>query len=167
MNQLAIINPRNAAEEDFVGCTFRNAARAVIQDSDGKVALMYVARDGYYKLPGGGVDEGEDMLEGLRRECQEEAGCNIEVVGEIGSTLEYWKEQNEKQTSYCYFAKVSGDKGIPQFTESEKKRGFEIMWFPYEEALATIKGSKFIDYGVDYMVPRDTLFLEAARKYLS
>lgn len=167
MNQLAIINPRNAIEEDFVECTLRTAARAIIQDADGNVGLMYVARDGYYKIPGGGVDEGEDMMMALRRECQEEAGCDIEVLGEIGSTLEYWKEQNEKQTSYCYFAKVSGEKGTPQFTESEQKRGFEIMWLPYEEALKTIKGSIITDYGPEYMVPRDTLFLEAARKYLS
>ncbi|MEI6316496.1 MAG: hypothetical protein WCO65_02095 [bacterium] len=43
MNQLAIINPRNATEKDFVGCTFRTAVRAVIQVADG--ADYMVTRD--------------------------------------------------------------------------------------------------------------------------
>jgi 8-oxo-dGTP diphosphatase len=165
MNQIAIINPRSATEDDFVGCTFRNTARAVVLDSENRVALMHVARDDYYKLPGGGIDEGEDIIEGLRRECQEEIGCDIDVVDEVGSTLEYWKEQNEKQTSYCYFARVLGEKGVPNFTESEKKRGFEVIWLPFTEALERIRGSRIDNYVPEYIVPRDIVFLETAEKF--
>ncbi len=166
MKQLALINLRNATEEDFVGGTLRDAARAVVMDAKGNVALLHVSRDGYYKLPGGGVEEGEDMLLALRRECQEEIGCDVEVVGEIGSTLEYWKEQKEKQTSYCYFAKVAGEKGVPNFTANELKHGFEAVWLPYEEAVQKVRDSKPSNYVGEYIVPRDLGFLEAAKDFV-
>ena len=39
---------------------FRRAVRAVLSDRNGQIALMYAKQRDYYKLPGGGVDEGDD-----------------------------------------------------------------------------------------------------------
>lgn len=164
MKQLKIINPRNVSVSEADSYKLRIAARAIVIDRDGLVALLHVARDSYYKLPGGGMEEGEDMMTGLKRECQEEIGCDIEVIKEIGSTVEYWKEDNEKQISHCYMAKVQGQKGRPNLTESEKERGFSIIWVPYKEAVDLFKKSIPTQFEGDYIIPRDLAFLEEAEK---
>ncbi|MDB5245373.1 MAG: ADP-ribose pyrophosphatase [Parcubacteria group bacterium] len=140
----------------------RVAARAVVLDADNKIALLHVTRDGYYKLPGGGVEEGEDMLTALKRECQEEIGCDIEVVEEIGTTTEYWKEDTEKQISHCFLTKLAGPKGAPDLTESEKERGYETVWFPYNEALEIVRNATTTHWEARYIIQREILFLEAA-----
>lgn len=165
MKQIKTINPRNVLPEEIETYNLRNAARAVVIDQDNLVALLHVSRDGYYKLPGGGVEEGEDLLVALGRECLEEIGCDIEVVDEIGSTLEIWKEDREKQISNCYFAKVVGQKGEPNFTESEKDRKFGVLWVSYDEALKLMEESTPVQFEGEYIKPRDIAFMKEAKKY--
>jgi len=60
----------------------RTAAKALIQ-RNGRLLLLH-CRDGsgdWYSLPGGGQEEGESLLETLRRECREEIGAEVEVLG--------------------------------------------------------------------------------------
>lgn len=166
MKFLRTINPRNVTPEEITGYSFRTAARAIVFDGQGLIALLHVARDGYYKLPGGGVEEGEDMVAGLKRECLEEIGCEIEITGEVGSTIEYWKEDVEKQTSYCYLAKLVGEKGEPNFTEPEKERNFEAIWVTYDEALELFRQSQPTQFEGEYIKPRDLTFLEEAKNLL-
>ncbi|MGI6377110.1 MAG: NUDIX domain-containing protein [Anaerolineae bacterium] len=58
----------------------RVAVRAVIV-RDGMVALAaFDDESGYhYNLPGGGLEPGEGLYEGLRREVREELGCEVEI----------------------------------------------------------------------------------------
>jgi 8-oxo-dGTP pyrophosphatase MutT (NUDIX family) len=145
----------------------REAARAVVLDEDGNIALLYASLKKYYKLPGGGLENAEDKLIGLQRECREEIGCDIEVMGEIGRVVEYRKMFNLKQISYCYFAHVKGSKGIPEFTESELQDGFEIVWLPYRDALTSVSENLTDDKeGKLYIIPRDTALLKAAEAFL-
>ncbi len=168
MKELVLINPENASEEEVKTYRVREAARAIIVDETGKIALLHVSKKNYYKLPGGGLDDKEDILTALRRECQEEIGCDIEVVGEIGSIIEYRKFSRLKQISYCYFAKIKGEKGTPHFEKSELEDGFKEIWLSYDEATYSLAGSKATDFeGSTYIVPRDILFLQEAKKYLS
>jgi 8-oxo-dGTP diphosphatase len=167
MNQLTLLNPEQASEGEVKGYTVRKAARAIVIDENNKIALLHVSKKGYYKLPGGGLEDSEDISTALRRECQEEIGCDVEVVGEIGSIVEYRKMFLRKQISYCYLAKVTGGKGTPKFTDEELKDGFERVWLPYEKALEAIARSKTTDpEGNVYIVPRDSIFLEAAKERL-
>lgn len=164
MKLLKLINPENVSEEEVKNYKVREAGRAVVFDEDGKIALLHVTKKNYYKLPGGGVEDGEDKIIALKRECQEEIGCDVEVVSEIGSIVEYRKMFTLKQTSYCYLAKVKGKKGVPEFTNSEKRNGFENVWLHYDEALKALIESKALNNeGRDYIVPRDKTFLEKAK----
>ena len=166
MKQIATINPRNVSEAEVANYKLGEAARAIVVDKENKIALLWVGRDKYYKLPGGGIEPGEDRMIGLQRECYEEIGCAAEVIGEIGYTLEYWKEDDEKQTSYCYLAKMVGEKGTPDFTQSEKDRDFGIVWVSYPEAIELLKESKPIQFEGEYIKPRDLAFLEEAKDIL-
>lgn len=48
----------------------RGAARAVLLDDEGGVYLLNVSKHGYQKLPGGGIDEGENIQQALERFIQ-------------------------------------------------------------------------------------------------
>jgi ADP-ribose pyrophosphatase YjhB (NUDIX family) len=122
MERLEIINPRKVTTEESLEYKLREAVRAVVFDQDKRIAILDVTRDNYFKLPGGGVEDGEDFTNALRRECLEEIGCDVETIGQIGYTEEYWKEDLEKQVSYCYIANVLGEKGLPALTSDEEER---------------------------------------------
>ena len=168
MEQLTLINPEQASEEEAESYPVRKAARAIVFDNEKNVALLHVSKFGYYKLPGGGVEESEDIKTTLQRECKEEIGCEIEVMGEIGSITEYRKIFTLTQISYCYLAKVKGEKGTPNFDDGEIKEGFKELWLPYDKALGLIIQNTTSDFeGSKYIVPRDIIFLEAAKKYIN
>lgn len=164
MTHITLINLENASEEDVQNYRIRTAVRAIVLDKDGYIALLHASKNTYYKLPGGGVEKGEDFEEALRRECREEIGCEIEITGELGLIVEYRKEGALKQTSYCYRAKVIGEKGHPDLTQDEIDEGFEIAWLPPEEAIQKLISSQPQRYGGDYMVARDLAFLRAYLK---
>ena len=67
----------------------RNAARAVIFDTDKKVALLHATKKSYHKLPGGGIEDGEDMQAALKRELLEEIGCEANNLRDLGIIEEY------------------------------------------------------------------------------
>jgi len=168
MNQIKLINPENVSEEEVKDYRTREAGRAVVLDENGFIGLLHVSKENYYKLAGGGIEEGEDKIIALRRECLEELGCDIDITGEIGFIIEYRKIFSLKQTSYCYLAKVKGQKGNPDFTNDEKENGFQQVWLPYKEALDALAKSNTTNFeGSAYIVPRDTAFLEEASKYLT
>ena len=167
MKELKIINPQNASEEEIRGYRVREASRAVVVDRDGKVVLLHVSKYNYYKLPGGGLEGSEDKIAALKRECREEIGCEIEVLYELGSIIEYRKMFELKQISYCYLAKVTGDKSSTNFTEDEIKDGFGEVWMSYEDAVKELVESKATNIeGREFIVPRDTLLLKEAEQYL-
>lgn len=166
MTLLATLNPENATPEEVHLYPLREAARAIVFDTEGNVAMLYASKENYYKLPGGGIEEGEDKLTALKRECLEEIGCDVEVLGELGIIEEYRKFYNLKQISYCYAAQLKGEKGIPEFTPEEIEEGFSNLWIPYEEALALLSKNEATNLeGREYIVPRDTLFLKSAKQF--
>ncbi len=168
MRQLAIINPENVTEEEVKKYQVREAARAIVIDDHSNVALLHLSRDDYYKLPGGGIEVLEDKVSALKRECKEEIGCSIDEIIEIGIIVEYRKLANLKQTSYCYFAKVKGEKGTPRLEEGEIEEGMREVWLPYENAVDLIKNSiGRNDEQKLYIIPRDSLFLEQMRGRIS
>lgn len=168
MKFLELINPENVAEEEAKEYRLREAVRAVVLDEEGNVALLHVTKENYYKLPGGGIEEAEDKMLALTRECKEEIGCNIEVLTEVGFIIEHRRIFSLKQISFCYLAKVRGQKEKPDFTESEKENGFEQVWLPFERALKVLSESKATCMeGSSYIVPRDTKFLKEAKNLIN
>lgn len=167
MKLLTTLNPEHVPDQEANEYPVREAARAVVIDDQGRVALLHVTRDGYYKIPGGGVEKGENHHMALQRECLEEIGTRVKVVGEIGMIIENRKFCSLKQISYCYFAQQIGDQGQPNFMPDEIEEGFEAVWLPYETALRVLTNNEAVGLeGHSYIVPRDVLFLQAAKKYI-
>jgi putative (di)nucleoside polyphosphate hydrolase len=55
----------------------RKAVMAVLINNDGKILIGSSPRDGGYKFPQGGLDDGEDVITGIKRELNEELGISI------------------------------------------------------------------------------------------
>ena len=137
MKKILIMDEKNYSEGMEEIC--RVAVRGIIF-IEGKL-LMIESKSGELKLPGGGVDDGEDDCQALLREVKEETGYDviadsIEPFGEIEekrlSTLEpmIWH-----QISRIYFCRVNLVKGECNYTENEKKDGFRQVLYSIEDAI--------------------------------
>lgn len=67
---------------------FRISIKACIQAADGRILLVHdnpadpKGRDGFWDLPGGGIDPDEEVLHTLERELGEEIGKSLTDLGE-------------------------------------------------------------------------------------
>ena len=137
----------------------REASRAVLFDENGLIPLLFVSKYNYHKLPGGGINDGEDKVKSLVREILEEVGSKIKVDGEIGKVIEFRSKRNLKQISYCYIGKIIS-KGTPDFTEKELSQGFKLVWLPLEEAIFKVENDKPTNYEGSFIQKRDIVFLK-------
>ncbi len=129
--------PSRSTEQSF---TFSNrpTVKVVLRDSDNKICLTSKKGSGFYFLPGGGIENTEDPIEALKRECLEEAGCHIEVKSKIGTIIEHRDEAKEKRIVSCYIGDVLGEKISPTLAVGDEE-GFDVIWISREEALRLLK----------------------------
>lgn len=149
----------------------RKAARAVLLNDAKEMALLYVSKGNYHKLPGGGIEEGEDIYSALKREVKEEVGAEIEVLDEIGLIIEYRDgfgkyPTGQIQLSYCFYAKVVGKVGETSFSENELANGFELKWVPFNQGLELLKNDSSEDPLGQFIHKRDLAFIEKAKEII-
>lgn len=158
-----LLNPENATPTEVQAYQIRHAARGIVTDEQGNIALLHVQKHGYYKLPGGGVDEGETPAQAFARECLEEIGCKVIIQKELGTVTEYRKMYQLQQISKAYLAQLQGPKGSPNFTESEKSNQFSILWLNPSQAFQLLSTCKTTHpEAIRYILPRDTHILSKA-----
>jgi len=157
--------------EDGDETTFdtRAAARAVLIDKDFRVALVRANnKGGYYKLPGGGVDEGELISEALHREVAEEAGYEITPLATLGYIHETRHKFTQFNISYAFLARAEKFVGN-NLMEDEIEDGFELVWFAnIDEAIAAVEGVDTTNmvYQAKFFTAREAAILREARKVL-
>jgi 8-oxo-dGTP diphosphatase len=112
----------------------RQAVRVIAFNTSGHIAVIHAQRDNYYKLPGGGIDPGEDHLVAVQREMQEETGAMIRVRerGCVAITEEF--RNNLHQLSFCYCADLVDDAGHPNLTKEEVDDQLRHLWLPIDVA---------------------------------
>ena len=129
---------------------------------------MHFTATGSYKLPGGGIDEGEDTVAALHREIREETGYKITDIKELGEVVEYRYYCGMHQVSYCYTATATQFVGT-QLTQKEQDGGMELQWFDtVPQAIAAIVSGHQIDedgspIGLKMMIQRDVAILKAVQ----
>ena len=171
MRQLALLDQHQLglreASDQPISYT-RRAARAVLFNAAGQVAIMHFTATGSYKLPGGGIDEGEDTVAALHREIREETGYKITDIKELGEVVEYRYYCGMHQVSYCYTATATQFVGT-QLTQKEQDGGMELQWFDtVPQAIAAIVSGHQIDedgspIGLKMMIQRDVAILKAVQ----
>lgn len=146
---------------------FRKAVRALVYDKEGRIAILFVSKKNYHKLPGGGIEDGEDIDSALAREILEETGCGIEEkMQEVGAVIEYRDMDKLMQISYCYLVNVTGKPRETTFTEKEKENGFQLKWFNLNEAIDVLRKDMPVDSFEKFMRARDLIFLEKAKEII-
>lgn len=116
----------------------RYGARGIVKREDGLIAVFNKKAKNEYKLPGGGIDKGEQPEVAFKREVLEETGCEVEDVKLLGITKELKSQGNFQQISYVFSSKVIKDTGTLHMTQKEKDEGGELVWLTPEETLEKI-----------------------------
>ena len=137
METLLIIDDKDYSED--MEEIRRTCVRGIIFKED--KLLLIESGLGELKLPGGGIEDGEDDLKALMREVKEETGYDVipDSTRPFGQVEEKRLSKREPmiwhQTSRLYFCDVGPVKGQCCYTEKEKKHEFKTVFYPIEEAV--------------------------------
>ncbi len=149
-------------KKDDITSYYRAAARAVVFNSKGEILLQHSTRSNFYKLPGGGMKEGETPIKAAQREVLEETGYRIAIKKEIGLILEHRKKINITQFSYCYLAFAIGKQGKVNLDEGEIREGLVPEWHDARKVMGLLRNSEKKAYTTGFMVRREEVFIRKA-----
>ena len=119
----------------------RNIARAIVYDENGQFYFVRAKRDDDFgkatliETAGGGVEEGEDLLDAIKRELKEELGVKVSIICKIGVVSDYYNLIHRHNINNYFLCKVEsfGDK---ELTEDEiKSFHLSTLKLSYEEAV--------------------------------
>lgn len=142
--------------------TVRHAVRIIVMNISGEIAILYAKKDDYYKLPGGGIEEGENHQAAGTREAMEEIGCRIKMSKRCLAMTEEWRlgKLHLHQISHCYIAHVLEDTGNTALTEEEIEDGLEHRWVHVDAAINLMKEAKPTSVFGMSVKERDLFFVE-------
>jgi ADP-ribose pyrophosphatase YjhB (NUDIX family) len=156
--------PSKTLGEKQVGVSYTNrlAVRAVlVDDTNDRVALIYIAVGNYFKLPGGGIEAGEDHKIAVERELLEETGCKPTFESmRLLATSEEWRNDLH-QTSFCYVTSLKEDTGKTQLTEEEAAEGLKHDWVAVQDAMEKMRNIQPTSELGEYIKKRDLFFMES------
>ena len=118
----------------------RHAARGIVLRGD-QILLLFTERYNDFSLPGGGIDEGEDIILALKRELEEETGArDIQVKEHYGFIEEYrphWKPQFDlmHMTSHFFLCDVAPKLADSRMESYEVANGMKPVWVSVSEAV--------------------------------
>ncbi|MFA7191801.1 MAG: NUDIX hydrolase [Candidatus Paceibacterota bacterium] len=111
----------------------------LIDDKNNIASIKYRDEIGrMYPLPGGGVEDGEEWIDGLIREAKEEVGCNITDIKPVGSFGSYDNPTMRCFKSIICTAKLQGEPVAPAPTE-DYEQGSELVWKTADELIKKIE----------------------------
>ena len=125
----------------------RDAARAVIVDSDGRVLLVrfeFPDRQ-VWACPGGGLEPGESHEDALRRELREEVGLEVEDVGPCIWTrthvIPFLDGRWDGQVERFFLVEVDPFEPVPLLSLDQLRAEFvtELRWWSADELAASVE----------------------------
>ena len=139
----------------------RLTARAIVKNDEGKYAVMYADKFHLYSLPGGGVDEGEDIRTALEREVWEETGCTCDEVEELGIVQENRFCQDYTQDSYYFVVTTHSNSNEMHLTAAEIENRTSVQWHSFDKAYELITNPLQDTQQRKYLQARDKAALDA------
>ena len=100
---------------------------AVIEDDRGRIVLISRKNPPHgWALPGGFVDEGEELGKACQREAKEETGLDVELVEQLFTYSDPRRDKRKHTISTVYACRASGE---PRGGDDAK----DARWFPEAE----------------------------------
>ena len=150
----------------------RPTGKVVLFNEKNEIALVSNKITKLFLLPGGGIEEGEDIIEGTKRECREETGYEIEITRELGVTEDYRIRDSRHCISYGFIAKALSQVPIT-LAENEAGIGFFMQWVPLSEATKIfaaqeekVRRGEVEFYNTCFNIVRDSFFVHRVQELL-
>lgn len=116
-------------------------ARTMLFDEDGRLLMLRRSKDDVFRpgeldLPGGGIDDGEEVVAGALRETLEEAGIELVpsdlhlVFARTHTAFLEELQYDVNIVNLTFAAKVPNDTPVTLSDEH-----YEYGWYPFEEIL--------------------------------
>lgn len=120
----------------------RQIVRAVVFDNDKNFYFVRANRDDDFgvstliETSGGGVEEGEDLLEAIHRELKEELGIESEIICKIGVVSDYYNLIHRHNINNYFLCRAVsfGDKHLTP--EEIKDFHLSTLKMTYDEAVS-------------------------------
>ena len=120
----------------------RQVVRAVVIDDCGYFYFVRAVRDDEFgkatliETSGGGVENGEDLIEAIKRELKEELGADVEVLCKLGIVSDYYNLIHRHNINNFYLCRAIsfGDKNLTQ--DEIDCFHLSTLKMTYDEALA-------------------------------
>jgi len=145
----------------------RKTVKIIALNNDNQVALVTNPTHGFYLLPGGGIEDDENIERAALRECEEEIAYGIDNQIIIGRTKEYRGRDGKEYDTYCVFAKITKKIDQDKRTDNEKEVGLNVEWFNLDRASGIftaqedkLKTNQVEFYNTGFNILRDKIFFE-------
>ncbi|MFN3931022.1 MAG: NUDIX domain-containing protein [Brevundimonas sp.] len=153
--------------EALTGATLtRRAARGIVM-RETLILLLFTERYNDFSFPGGGVAEGEDLIDGLRRELEEETGAsNVRVQRDYGYVEELRPHRRSgfdlmHMTSHFFLCDIDPELRATRMEAYETANGMRPVWVELDEALAHNRGvMERLEATMGLSIQRETFMLE-------
>lgn len=111
-----------------------NVNAAIVRDD--QILLIEFGGDPHYNLPGGGLEPGESVEEGLKRECREEACAEVEVerllmVWEYVPEKENFRYGNRHKIGMIFLCRLLPG-SEPRLPANPDENQTGVRWLPLE-----------------------------------
>lgn len=170
MRELFTIDKKNYDVNGTVGK--RPSVRGIII-KEGRLAMMHSLKYNYYKLPGGGIEEGESLEDTLVREVREESGLIVkkDSIKEFGYVRRIEKGKIEDifvQENYYFLCDVEEIGQEQELDDYEEEEHFTLEYVTPTQAIAVNEtadhGDKVRAQTFNGMILRENRVLELVRK---
>ena len=149
----------------------RPSARGIIINDD-RIALVYSKKEKYYKFPGGGIKENEDMKAALIREVREEVGLIVipDSIREFGSVMRRQKSNYSSNTifeqeNFYFFCHTKNQFLEQELDDYEKEAEFSLRFVDIDDAIKANRDYHSDDFFNEIMIKREMKVLQLVKEY--